>query len=304
MSIRKNYTNTARGIRALGPSEEAILASIGRYHYLTAEQVCRLHFSSGSLRYSQTKLKHLADAGFLTRIFLPRREQHGSSPLLYGLATPGRVLLRGRGASLRSRYRPVEEEQHSYLFLEHTLSVNDFLIAAELLARSHPVIALEELRHERDLKREPVYVEVRGEGVVARVGVIPDGWLDLAHIGRNERFCFVVELDRGTTKRRKWQRKVAALLSFAQGPYQRAFGREAITIIVATTEGEKRRDDLLAWTQDELVARWLMHEADLFRFASIAPGALSPEAAFLSPLWYVPFASAPVPLLTIGEGEA
>ena len=76
MNIHEKYTNNGRGIRALGPSEEAILQSIGCYHFLSAEQVNRLHFSQGSLRYSQTKLKHFAacktaiDAPTTARLFL------------------------------------------------------------------------------------------------------------------------------------------------------------------------------------------------------------------------------------------
>jgi len=131
------------------------------------------------------QLKNLVEAGFLQRVFLPRAVQHaGSSPFVYTLASRGRRYLQGLGLSVPAHYRPSEEaeHEHSLLFLSHTLAVNDFLIAAGLLARRRPKVRLEAMIHERKLRREPVYLAEEER----RVPIVPDGWLDLLVAGSHQ----------------------------------------------------------------------------------------------------------------------
>jgi DNA-binding MarR family transcriptional regulator len=296
MIIRINSRKHA----ALGHAEVAILMALARFHYATASQICRLLFSPGSLRYAQSKLKRLADQGYALRIFLPRNSQRGSAPMVYTLTRRGRNQLEAHGHEVYKRFHPSEEHTHSYLFLAHTLQVNDFLIAAELLARQQSGVIIDQVLHERELKHRPVYIP--GQGTGERVAVIPDAWLDIALPARNERRCIAVEVDRSTMSQARWKQKVTALIAFCQGPYQEAFGREAITIIVVTPT-EKRRDDLLIWTQQTLSSLQQAEEADLFRFASVDAAVVRPGDVFLSPIWYVPFAADPVPLLEVGRGE-
>ena len=111
----------------IGPADEAILHLVHRYGYLTARQVQRLRYRSGTMSYVQMKLKLLCDGGFLARFYPPRAGRAGSSPAVYRLAARGRRLLTLTGLSTPRRSRPGADETRSFLFLTHTLAVIDVL---------------------------------------------------------------------------------------------------------------------------------------------------------------------------------
>ncbi|MGE4053436.1 MAG: replication-relaxation family protein [Vicinamibacterales bacterium] len=277
----------------LTAADEALLRSLLRYHFLTSQQLCRLHYSSGSLTYVQSRMKALTDKGFCQRLWLPRPGPRGSSPSVFTLGRTGLRHLERLGVDVRVRFRPSEHREHSYLFLAHTLAVNDFLIAAELVARNHQGLAVASMLHERDLKRAPVLVEAP-DG--KRMSVVPDGWLDL-RIDGTFQICLALELDMGTEEQRAWRRKVRGLVAYANGPYQEAFGTRSLTIAVATTAGEKRLLDLVRWTERELAALREEHQGDLFVVTSFYPATTSPGSLFFSPRWVSPFAEHPVTLI-------
>src|SRR5688572_15509056 len=108
----------------------AWLSALHRYYYLTSRQLCRLLYSRGSLTYIQTKLAKLVRAGYVQRVWMPKRSACGSSPAVYTLARRGLNHLRSLGIDVPSRRHPSEVEGLSYLFLSHTLALNDLLIAA------------------------------------------------------------------------------------------------------------------------------------------------------------------------------
>jgi hypothetical protein len=284
-------------IRVLSHSEELVLLSLARYHYLSSLQICRLHYSPGSLTYVQAKLKTLHEQGFCQRIWLPKRQPHGSAPAIYSLGWRGVKHLREGGVDITARVRPSEKNFLSYLFLTHTLELNDFLIAAELLCRWEPEFQLAGFLHDRDLKSRPVYVR---DDDGKRIAVVPDGWLDL-RIRGSFQVCLAVELDRGTEEQKKWRRKVASLLAYANGPYQERFNTRSLTFAVVTTAGDRRLLELLKWTKAELEARHEFSQADLFLFTAAQPGAMDSETMFLKPRWYQPFGSGPVALLETAD---
>ena len=277
----------------LKPADEIVLHWLNRFHYLNAAQICRLSYSRGSLSYVQAKLKTLVAAGLLQRIWLPRREPRGSSPAVYTLARKGINYLRSLGVEVGVRFHPSEQSSLSYLFLNHTLELNDVLIAADLLCRSLPAYRLAALRHERELKREAVYVRDH-EG--RKAAVIPDAWLDL-RIREAYQVCIALELDRGTEEQKRWRRKVANLIAYANGPYQEAFHTRSLTIAVLTTAGDKRLLDLLRWTEAELKPEGEGAQGDLFLFTSLTPAAVAPEDIFIAQRWYQPFHQEAIALL-------
>src|SRR5207237_2660327 len=128
------------------------------------------------------------------------------------------------------------------------------------------------LLHEQDLKRRPTRVVVEGQ----RQSVVPDAWLDF-RIGGPYQVCLAVELDMGTEEQKKWRRKVRALLAFANGPYQEAFGTTSLTIAVVVTAGEKRLGELLSWTEAELAAAGEQQNASLFLFVACSPAEVAPD---------------------------
>lgn len=307
MSKASNHAAAHRASRITrllgpGPTEVAILTAVERHHYLTARQVTRLLYAPGSLSWSQRRLHRLTQHGYLTRLCLPRPTRTGSAPLVYTLAGHGRTLLARQGFDVARRLRLAETRRHGYLFLAHTLAVNDVLIAAALLARTQPGLTLADFVHERDLKRHATRVSLP-DG--SRRAVVPDAWLDLhwAMASGMHRFPIMLELDRGTTAQVPWRRKVAALVTWAQTVYPMQFQTRALTIAVVATPGPRRRDELLRWTEAELVATGQPAAAALFRVTGLAADQVAPAEFFLAPTWSTPLTPAPSPLLALTGGS-
>jgi hypothetical protein len=277
----------------LTPTDEAILRLLQAYHYLTAEQITRLRYSRGSLTYVRDRLKTLTDTGYLQRTYLPRMGRGGDTPAIYRLARRGITFLRDAGADLSIRFRP-SEGQHSYLFLAHTLAVNDVLIAADLLTRTREDVALASVLHERDLKRQPVKVTTAKD---EQLSVIPDAWLDFRLLAAQKRMCIVLELDRGTVEEGQFRRKIRGLLAYSNGPYQEVTGAKSLTIAFPTTAGDRRETEMRHWTEKELTDLNRDRDRDLFRFRAIA---LPPDPVdlYLGNSWRRPFDRDRSPLLT------
>lgn len=265
------------------PAHETILDSLYNYYYLTAKQVCRLHYSPGSLTRVEKLLKELRDANFLQWDFLPVKRRFGSSPAYYMLAKRGISYLRRLGKDVSLLPYLSEKRQLKSLFIPHSIAVNDFLIAASLLPRVVSDICLHDIHHELLLKRT-----MKGT-------VIPDGWLDFRR--GNEQNCFWLEMDRGTEDVRVFREKIRSLVKFSKTSYQEVFHTPSITIVFATTAGSARLKNILTWTQQTLSEMSEKHEADLFRFASIPEGELDPAWLFFEPLWIAPFRDTPLSLL-------
>src|SRR5688500_14021663 len=117
----------------LSSSDHTLLSDLAQYGYATAAQLCRLRYGR-SLTYVSTKLKRLADLGYLQRLYLPRPTARGSAPLVFRLDRKGLNYLKSCGTEVQHRYRP-SEAAFSYLHLSHRLAVNDWLISLALLER-------------------------------------------------------------------------------------------------------------------------------------------------------------------------
>lgn len=283
----------------IGRPEHLILDALARYHYLTAPQLTRLLFSPTSLTYTQEHLKGLFHAGYTQRLYLPTPTPCGSSLAIYALDKKGFAYLKAKDAAPGGRFRTSEQQNREALFLKHTLSVNDLLILAALLAKQHKDITIARMLHERELKRSPIYVPVGKE----RIGVVPDCWLDLRQ-GRAQS-CLAVELDRsGGVERESWQRKIRGFCHWAQGPYQHFFGTDSLTVCVVVMGGRRRLKEVLGWTESELARLGVKHQADTFRFAGFDPAMADPAQVFFSSIWLRPFDPSPVPLLIGYRSEA
>lgn len=265
------------------PSHDSILKSLYTYYYLTAKQVCRLHYSSGSFTRVEKLLKELRDNEYVQWDFLPVKRRFGSSPAYYMLAKRGISYLRKLGFDVSILPYPSEKKQIKSLFIPHTISVNDVLIAASRLPRETSAYSLAEMRHELFLKR------------AMKGSVIPDGWLDFRH--GNEQICFWLEVDRGTEDVKIFRQKIKGLVTFAKTQYQEVFHTPSITIVFATTAGESRCQYMRSWTEQTLTEMYEPAEADLFRFAAIPEGEVDPLWFFFEPLWTPPYADTPLPLL-------
>jgi hypothetical protein len=227
----------------------------------------------------------------LTPLSLPRR---GAASHVFTLTQAGRQLL----GLQRSYFRPQEEQQkaRNLPFIYHTLATIDVLIAAELLCRSARV-SMPRLLTERELKVSPARVDlVSPEGKEPRsVAVIPDAWFELS-VDTTKPVGIALELDRGTEDQKRWREKVEALTAWAIGPYKEAFANRTLTIAVVTPTAQ-RRDQLRAWTHQELTRVGWAALGQIFLFTCADPVATSPQTFFFGRCWYEPVKAEPVSLL-------
>ena len=307
----------------LKPHHERILEALFKYHFLTVEQVTRLFYSHGSLTTVRSLLSELARAKYALYLYLPRPTPTGSLPKIYTLARRGINYLKAQGFDVPMRFHPSEHEEKSFLFLRHTLAVNDVLIAATTLEKRYPAITLYDFVHERVLKRQKpitvscVVLTLEGKRIFDKdekpisetIRVIPDALLDFRidqpDMSKTYRFCVLLELDRATIEEKPFRKKVRGLLTFIKsGNSLKRFGTKLPTIaFVNAVGGEKRREQMKQWTEKELKKSKEPHFwTELFMFTDVPPeGDIDTETLFLSPVWYTPFGNKPLVLLSAGS---
>jgi Replication-relaxation len=262
----------------LTTADETILKQFTIFPYLTGEQLTRLCYSRGSARYVSAKLKTLTYEKFLHRL----ERETINFPYVYCLGIRGRRYLKAVGYDIPTFY-PSEHTNYKPQFMNHTLAVNDFLIAASLLPSSTPDIAVREIRHDLTLKR-------------TSQPVIPDGWIDF-RINEHTQVCIWLEMDMGTMDQKPFRKKVAALIEYAQSEYAQVFGTPSLTIAFTTPKGHHRMQTIHTWIQQELTIRHAAQSADVFRILCIPEKHLCPEQIFLSPICVRPFDTDVFPLI-------
>ncbi|WP_405824579.1 replication-relaxation family protein [Streptomyces sp. NBC_01390] len=283
------HTSSAapHGPLRIGAVDEEILRAINRLQYMTAAQVGRLLYPDqhDDNRYVQRRLRSLVEAGYLLRLRELPTPRIGSAPHVFTLADRGRRFVAGRGEVLASSYyRPSEEraKARDNPFMEHTLAAVDVLVAAESLCRRFQV-SMPRLLNERQLKRSSVRVQPAGRPA-PRVAVIPDAWFEL-QVSDDPSVAITLELDRATEGQKHWRRKIAALTAWAEGPYRQAFGADNLTVAVAAPS-TPRREQLSAWTHEELEDIGKAELADIFLFTEASPVETDPFELFFTPCWY------------------
>jgi hypothetical protein len=281
----------------IGKSEHQLLEAVARFGYISAWQLTRLLYSPASKTFVQQKLEGLYHHAYVERIPVPPATARGGTSLpAYCLDRKGWDYLKGLGL-VEGKHKSAEAAKEP-MFLRHTLSSHDLLILTHLLAKAHPPIELARFETEAELKAHPVLVTAQGE----KTKVMPDGWVEL-HIDGEDQVCLALELDRNTVKRGAFCKKVAALIAYSQGMYQKEFGTESLTIAwVAALGGERRLREMLAWTEATLSQIGASNKADMFRFAALDP-AIAEPAILLSSTWQRPFGTQPLPLFEFDEGK-
>jgi hypothetical protein len=243
-------------------SHDAVLQAVYRFQLLTSVQLVRAcGYSHNSLARVQRLTKQLVDNGYL--LSLPRPVVRGKAPLVYTLARKGLNYLSSAGCDVREYFRPSKEQEKSYLFLQHTLSLSDVLIAAANVHTCAAEYSLLSFIHERVFKRTPYKVKIwRGEKEES-VTVIPDAFMlfgkKKTH-GKVEKIPILVELDRNTTEQKHFRRNFRARIAFIkEGGYKTLLGTITVTFAYAiAVGGEKRREELRSWARRELAANNLL----------------------------------------------
>jgi protein involved in plasmid replication-relaxation len=273
---------------------------IGLYHLYkaTPEQLCRLHYSPGSLKAVKARFKELVTQGYVVVNSVAVKHQTGnrifwSARYFYTLAPPGVRYLARLGFDVDENWKPHNEADRHALFADHTLELNDVIIAAAQLRATDPRFYLESFRHELILKRHP-YPVTLADGRASKV--IPDAQLDFRRDGTTDHFLVLLEHDRGTEEKAVFMRKVQSYVAFVKaGGHVDAFDSTRVNICFTTFNGEARLEEMRQWTRQALVSEPpQIHRA--FRFAAL-PQPLRPKTAWLEPRWYYPEDDQPRPLL-------
>src|SRR5690242_3856252 len=109
----------------------AIPFGLYQLHVATCDQLTRLHYRPASRKFVQKQLKALCDHGYVQADAVPTKRF--KSPYYYTLGQKGIHYLAAVGLGVSDALRASKEVDKSWLFLEHTLELNDVLISAALL---------------------------------------------------------------------------------------------------------------------------------------------------------------------------
>jgi hypothetical protein len=278
---------------------------IGVYHLhlVTAEQLCRLHYSPGSLNAVKARLKTLVDEGYLQADAIPSKRLR--SPYYYTLGAKGMKYLEDLGLERHVAWRAGKEVDKGTLFVEHTLELNDVLISAALLHRTDARFHLHGFLHERWLRRQPYKATWRQGGQSQTFTIIPDAFLDLRlrlPTDRYRRWPLLLEHDRGTEGQQHFKQRIRAYITLCKSEaYRKLFGVHVLSVVFTTFLGVERVEEMRAWTRQELEATNEPMELGTLFFFSALPRPINPMETWLGPMWRLPYDAYPEPQPLIGE---
>ena len=233
----------------------------------------------------QRLLRRLYDHRYLERVFLPVAH-FGSSPALYILDQQGVELLRRQGTE---DFSTQPSRSLSPMFLEHTLAINDFRIAATQAVEQcgwHITTWLTEGEIKAD------YDRVRIPSQRGTVALVPDGYFSICVPGRGTTHFFL-ELDRGTMTLQRFRDKVAAYVTYYKtGAYSKRYGAQGFRVLTVVAGASDRRVNNLAdassqvggigrrfwFVQSDRVTQGSVLSNPIWRIAGIA----EPQALFTS----------------------
>lgn len=280
----------------------AILQAIGRYGYLSREQIVRLLYSPTSSTMVYEWLKVLRETGLIHDNNYLHISDEGSARRIHTFTGTGRTKLVEMG------FADLPNNHHGRILrestLDHTLAVNDALIACELLSRKVPGIELLGLQTDEQTHRHQTKVPLL-DG--RQIELVPDGWAHL-NVGE-EAVAWCLEVDRGTeTKARQWKAKIRGYIAFASGtpsPYERDYGVPYLQVLVVVNPkafheaptAQHRLNILKRWTEEELAELKKPRWAEMIRFTALPPDTTDPRQFFGAPVWEVPFQHQKVPIL-------
>lgn len=184
----------------------ALLEGIARFRLASTMQLAAL--DGGSAQNVSRTLLALWENGYVERPqaqVASRFLEEGSRPTVYGLTRKGAALLRKNGFEVRRRLLDgIDKERGArWRFIEHTVSVADFMVDLELAASRREGVRvleraeiLEDAPKSRQDRRVSVEATVRIGGAMRRSSVVPDALFGLRFSDETESY-FMLEVDRG-----------------------------------------------------------------------------------------------------------
>jgi hypothetical protein len=274
---------------------------IGLYHLhlATAEQLCSLHYKPGCLTKIKARLKDLADNEYIVADAVPTKRAR--SPYYYTLSRKGMDYLEYYGLDGNASWRESKETDKGYLFVQHTLEINDVLISAAKLEQvTQNACFLKNFIHERALKQKPYKTKWDDKDRKDEFSIIPDAFLEF-HAplpnGKRRQIPILLEHDRGTEGQPYFKKRIHAYIRLLEtGDYQKLFGTETITIAFTTfktgelparARKEKQRiSQIREWTREEIARTNKSPEIEQSFFFTEMTKPLDPETLWLGECWY------------------
>jgi hypothetical protein len=294
-SVAKPFSITP-ALDILLRGSESMPIGLFHLHIATAEQLCRLHYSMGSIKAVKAKLRLLCDNGYVQYDAKPTKFTR--SPYYYAMDKLGMEYLQKTGMDISDSYRASKEVDKHYLFAQHTLELNDIIISAALLKRSNPETWLEGFIHERELKRRPYKANLP----TGSVNLICDSFMVFRQVigDRQRRFPVIVEHDRGTEEQYFFRRRIRAYIHMLKNEgYKGLFNVGGINIAFTTSKGAERLKKMREWTIKELEeTKGVADYSNLFYFTVVGE-AIEPSYLWLEPNWFKPYDSRPIALMEV-----
>ena len=244
----------------------AILRSFLIFPYLTAEQVCSLHYSPTSLKYVMGRLAWLAEERYLHRIEQPLQ------PYWYSLALHGT-----RTIGDTPRFYPPRPPH--LMHHRHFLMTNEVLISSIKLIKFEPDFTMHKILHDFTLKH-------------MMKGVVPDGYIALSINNERIPIAFEVHID---TKEKKFKEKIKGIMQSVQGEFREKFlvvdpkDNKLFLTWSFLTPIASQVAEMVLWCEEELTKLGWVKEADLFRFAYVPEKNIDPVELFTKEKHRVPF---------------
>ena len=250
---------------ALTARDLEILCAVSRHRLLRSTHLVAL--SAGSPQATLRRLQLLFHHGYLDR---PPMQldwyAKGSEPMVYALGNRGAEVLETEGEMKRGGIRwDTKNRRLSRLFLQHTLTVAEVMVAFEAACRSRAGVQL--IPPEEVLTGAPAstrrlrlpfrwQVEVRAGGRSYRLGIEPDRVFGLRFEGEPDeksRAFFFLEADRGTMpvvrkglSRTSFLRKLLAYQETWRWGIHKAHLAIPNFRVLTVTSGRKRVEHLVA----------------------------------------------------------
>jgi hypothetical protein len=235
----------------------ALLENIARFRLASTSQLAAL--DGGSVQNVSRALLALWENGYVERPeaqVASRVLYEGSRPTIYGLSRKGAALLRKQGFDVRRRLLDgIDKERGAgWRFIEHTVSIAEFMVRLELAARERDDIRI--LERGEILEDAPksnrdrlvrVEASIRVNGALRKNAVIPDALFGL-RFNEEEESYFMLEIDRGempverytNTQRTYFAKK---MLTYYEANRQRRhvydLGLENFRVLTVTTGPER-----------------------------------------------------------------
>jgi hypothetical protein len=294
-------------------TKEKILQAVGNLGIVSAKQITRLLFKTGSLPYVRNLMSELAGgqdyyaAGYLCRCPLGMPHTPGNLERLYTVGRGGREYLRARGVDVALWGRLQKASPYSLSFLLHHHAVSQFIVAICAFARAYSYQVIE-TRTGFALAKKPPRLTLVSEGLEKSVVVIPDAWVYIERSDQSEiqGFALWIEVDCGTEAKAKFQRLVGERIDFIRSKgYEAYFATPAVLLcylVVGSSTHYRlaRLHRMREWTAQVLTDKCLEGWAAIFRFSTL----LDEECLFdrfvpfLDPVWYCVDSDIPVSLFT------